>query len=325
MANKTPIMQKLNTVTEADEAKFHPSKKSYTVQFLITIALSLALLSGCTKIIFKAAYNNSGWLLKNELDKYLDLTWAQDDILADSLTVFLSDHRAIELPATDAFLEDIKNKVQNSPNNPITLKEVYDTTNKFVNLRNRLIRTLFNQEMNKFLSSLTIEQVNYFEKTTKAIFKARTGDDGKTIFQRTEAENQSYYLEKRKNSIVTWFGEVTPEQVRLLENFPLVDLENRRLFNADRTRLLEQLTARLRTQILIDKDSDLTRSLILEWFTNLRAQLSKEYLASSDARASKIHQLTVDLDRSLTPKQRTFFVEQIEYYQEIIRELNKNS
>lgn len=292
-------------------------------KYFLSLSLILGLtvfLNSCTGILIKIAYNQADWFIKNEVDKLFDITWKQDSILSDGLSFFLYYHRRQDLPYLHTFIEKIK---KNILKDQLTIENILNTTNEFNKIRNQLIKSIFNNEVIQFISSLDMEQVEYFVSKSSRFTEPRKEDGEKTFRDFTDQENHEQRFEKRKENIITWFGKITPTQEKVIYNYPLFIRKYEEIYILEKKRNVEKIVDQLRKQVSGQSSPQKTAQLFKKLFTQSKEIMSPQYITVLNEREKLFFNFLIKFHKTLTPEQKKYFEKQANYYIEVVSDLMK--
>lgn len=293
--------------------------KKYFSSLLLILGL-IVFLNSCTSVLIKIAYNKADWFIKKEIDKLFDITWKQDSILSDGLSLFLYHHRREDLPYLHTFMEKVK---KNTLKDQLTIEDIRNTTNEFNKLRSRLIKSMFNNEVIQFISSLDTEQVEYFVSKSSRFTEPREKDNEKTFRDFTDQENHKRRFEKRKKNIITWFGKITPTQEKIIYNYPLFTREYEEIYILEKKRNVEKVIDQLRKQVSGQSPPQKTVQLLKKIFTRSKEIMSPKYITILTERNKLFFNFLIKFHRVLTPEQKKYFEKQANYYIEVVSDLMK--
>ncbi len=293
--------------------------KKYFPSLLLVLSL-IVFLNSCTGILIKIVYNKADWFIKNEVDKLFDITWKQDSILSDGLSLFLYHHRRQNLPYLHTFMEKIK---KNTLKDQLTIEDIRNTTNDFNKIRSQLIKSILNNEVIQFISSLDMEQVEYFTSKSSRFTEPRKEDGEKTFRNFTDQENHKRRFEKRKKNIITWFGKITPTQEKIIYNYPLFTREYEEIYILEKKRNVERVIDQLRKQVSGQSPPQETVQLLKKLFTQSNEIMSPQYITILNKRKKLFFSFLIKFHKTLMPEQKKYFEKQANYYIEVVSDLMK--
>lgn len=267
---------------------------------IVVVVAVLALLAGCGGVV-RVAYNNGDVALRYMAHDYFDLHGSQADVLKVQLERFHAWHRREELPRYAAAFHSVAERLQKGLSRD-------DVTWAIATVRTRygVLAEHGVDEAIPVLATLTPHNIAALEKKQA---------DGNAKFVREymsvdEAQRQRARTKALAKRFEEWLGDLTEEQNRLVAAFVRgqprlgeMRFENRKRRQKELVALLSQhrdaaaLAASLR-DYLIDWERDRSPEL---------ARMSREW-------EDGLVTLIVDMDRTLTPAQRTHAVNRFARY-----------
>jgi hypothetical protein len=267
---------------------------------VLTLALILALLSGCSTI--RIAYNQADTVLAWMADDYFDLAAAQKQDFHTRINRLLTWHRHEQLPDYVRWLEEIKQRGQRTVTRD-------DATWLIENakVRYRVIAQQGTADAVDMLTTLTADNLRALEKQFAKVnqkFASEYKLAGTADARRKERLDRTY---KR---IRDWTGPLTPAQeariATLNETIPDTD----HLRHQERQRRQKEFFALLN---LRSNKAEFTRALT-PWLADWeRGRSAEVQLALNDSYEKRIT-LYLEVERMLTPNQRTHVQQKIQSY-----------
>jgi Family of unknown function (DUF6279) len=260
-----------------------------------------ALLASCSAT--RVAYDNFGILARVMGGRYLDLDSAQWDELKPRIARFHQWHRANELPVYAALLQSASSRAAKG----ITAEDVeWGIAN--VRARMRRFAAKAAEEAAPVLAGLEPAQLaalehKFAENNEKYAREYLAADDGK----RRRAQ-----LKRAIGHFADFAGELTPEQEARVERFVASHERHVVLRFEDRQRWQREALALLRERY---PPQELGRRLA-ETFTRPELRRSEEFLREDRRWEQDFAQLVVDLDRSMSVRQRAHLVKRLQAYAE---------
>lgn len=273
-------------------------KKAASSPFLVTAVLALAACS-----LTRVAYNNADTVARFMADSYLDLDAAQAEDLSSHIARFHRWHRTNELPVYAALLRSASRRAAQG----ITAEDV---TWALGNLRARYrgLAAGVAEEAAPVLATLGPTQLaalehKFAEENEKYAKKYLAPDDRK----RRRAQ-----LDRAVDRIEDFTGDLTGAQEALVERFVLsherhvvLRFEDRRRWQRDSLALLGR---HLEAHELGER--------LAETFRRPELHRSEEFVREDRRWDEDLLRLIVDLDRTLSSKQRAHLVRRLEDYAE---------
>ena len=267
--------------------------------FLLAIgALSLAACSAT-----RVAYDNADTLLRFMASRYLDLDAAQSEDLTRRIARFHQWHRSNELPAYAALLRSASQRAAAG----ITAEDVaWGLAN--VRLRYRRFAAKAAEDAAPVLATLANAQLAALERK----FAENNEKYAKEFVPSDDKERRRRQLKRMLERFRDFAGDLTPDQQARIGRFALAHERHVALRFEDRQRLQRELVALLEQR---REPQELSRQLA-EMFTRPEARRSEEFIEEDTRWEEDLGRLIVDLDRSLSPKQRAHVVRRLSDYAE---------
>jgi len=265
------------------------------------LAISSLALAACSAT--RLAYDNADTVLRFMASSYLDLDAAQSDDLTPRVVRFLQWHRSNELPAYAALLRSAGQRAAEG----ITAEDVaWGLAN--VRLRYRRLAAKAAEDAAPVLATLASAQLAALER--------KLAEDNekfaKKFLSSDDKERRRAQLKRMLERFRDFAGELTPDQEARIERFALAHERHVALRFEDRQRWQRDLIAALKEQ---REPQELGRRLA-EMFTRPELRRSEEFVREDKGWDEDLGQLIVDLDRSLSPKQRAQVVRRLSDYAE---------
>jgi hypothetical protein len=264
---------------------------------LAAAAILAALLAGCGAAL-RIAYNNSDVAVRYLAHEYFDLHGDQSETFKLQLARFHAWHRGEELPKYAALLENAARRVEHglAPD---------DVTWAIASVRERL-RILTGQavaDATPVMTMLGPDNVATFERK----LESNNAKFAKQFATGNERKDERARAKRVRERIEEWTGSLTPEQEALVDAYvaSLPRLTQAQL--EDRKRRQQELVSILDTYRGKPELAAKVRAFLLDW----EAERGPEYKRLASEQEARFVQLMVDLDRTLTPKQRTAAVERL--------------
>jgi len=268
--------------------------------FSLLLAISALALGACSTT--RLAYDNADTVLRFMASSYLDLDAEQSDELKPLIVRFQAWHRANELPAYAGLLHSASQRAAQG----ITAEDV---AWGLANVRARYRRLLAKaaEDGAPVLATLTLAQHVVLEKkfaeTNEKYAKEFLSADDK---KRRRAQSKRM-LERFRD----FTGDLAPDQEARIESFVLAHERHAVLRFEDRQRWQRDIVAALKER----EPQELGRRLA-EMANRPELRRSEEFLREDRRWGEDLGQLIVDLDRSLSAKQRAKVVQRLSDYAE---------
>jgi hypothetical protein len=270
---------------------------------LLLAAIGLAGCSGA-----RLAYNNADTVVRWMADDYFALEGLQDEDFKARLARFHAWHRSEELPLYSALLTRSGDKIADGLSGE-ELLWAWDS----VKARYRHMAAHAAPELAAVLSTLTPAQ---FERLDKK-FADSDAEYAKKYLKGDEAEQRQRRNKRNLELMREWFGELSNEQEAQLkiwgDRMPLLyalRLQNRQRRQQEFVALLKQSRG----------PAELTPKL-RHWLLDWDEGTSPEYRHLSNVHQEQYIEMLLELDRGLTPSQRSHAVTRMREYADIFSAL----
>jgi len=273
-------------------------KKTALGLWLAIGALGLAACSAT-----RVAYDNADSVLRFMASSYLDLDAAQSDDLTPRIVRFHRWHRANELPIYAALLRSASQRAAAG----ITAEDVaWGLAN--VRLRYRRFAAKAAEDAAPVLATLANAQLAALERK----FAESNEKYTKEFLSSDDKERRRRQLKRMLERFRDFAGDLTPDQQARIGRFALAHERHVALRFEDRQRWQRDFVAALKEE---RKPEDLGRHLV-EMFERPELRRSEEFIEEDTRWEEDLGRLIVDLDRSLSPKQRAHVVRRLSDYAE---------
>ena len=251
----------------------------------------------------RLAYDNADTVLRFMASSYLDLDAAQSDDLTPRIVRFHQWHRSSELPAYAALLRSAGERAAKG----ITAEDVaWGLAN--VRLRYRGFAARAAEDAAPVLATLAPAQLAALERK----LAEDNAKFAKKFLSSDDKDRRPAQLKRMLERFRDFAGELTPEQEARIERFALDHERHVALRFEDRQRWQRDLVAALKEQ----RDPQELGGRLAEMFTRPELRRSEEFVREDKRWDEDLGQLIVDLDRSLSPKQRAQVVRRLSDYAE---------
>jgi len=273
-------------------------KKTVSRAFLVVAALALAACS-----FTRIAYNNADTVVLFMVDSYLDLDDAQAKELSSHIARLHQWHRAKEMPVYAALLRSASQRAARG----ITAEDVaWGLSN--LRARYRSLAAGAAEEAAPVLATLGTPQLaalehKFAEENEKFAKKYLVPDDDK----RRRAQ-----LDRALRRIEDFTGDLSREQKVLVERFVLAHERHVVLRFEDRQHWQRDALALLGRH----PEAREIGERLAETFKQPELRRSEEFLRADRSWDEDLGRLLVDLDRTLSAKQRAHLVQRLEDYAE---------
>jgi len=265
------------------------------------LAICALVLAACSAT--RVAYDNADTMLRFMASSYLDLDAAQSDDLTPRIARFHQWHRSNELPAYAVLLRSASQRAAEG----ITAEDVtWGLTN--VRLRYRRFAAKAAEDAAPVLATLAPLQLAALERK----FSENNEKYAKEFLPSDDKERRRRQLKRMLERFRDFAGELTPDQEARIERFALDHERHVALRFEDRQRWQRDFVAALRRE---RKPEELGRHLA-GMFERPELRRSEEFIREDKRWDEDLGRLIVDLDRSLSPKQRAQVVRRLSDYAE---------
>jgi len=267
----------------------------------LLLAIGAPVLVSCSAT--RVAYDNADTVVRFMASSYLDLDAAQSDDLTPRIVRFLQWHRSSELPVYAALLRSAGQRAAKG----ITAEDVAWGLDN-VRLRYRRLAAKAAEDAAPVLATLAPAQLAVLERKL-------AGDNekfAKKFLSSDDKERRRAQLKRMLERFRDFAGDLSSDQEARIERFALAHERHVALRFEERQRWQRDCVAALKEQ---HEPQELGRRLA-EMFTRPELRRSEEFVREDKRWDGDLGQLIVDLDRSLSPKQRAQVVRRLSDYAE---------
>jgi len=267
----------------------------------LLLAISALALAACSAT--RLAYDNADTMLRFMASSYLDLDAAQSDDLTPRIARFHQWHRSNELPVYAALLRSASQRAARG----ITAEDVAWGLGN-VRSRYRRLAARAAEDGAPVLATLASAQLAALEHK----FAENNEKYAKQFLPSDHKERRRAQLKRMLERFRDFAGDLTPDQEARIERFALARERHVALRFEDRQRWQRDFVAALKAE---RKPEELGRHLA-EMFDKPELRRSEEFVREDRRWDEDLGQLIVDLDGSLSPKQRAQVVRRLSGYAE---------
>jgi hypothetical protein len=268
---------------------------------ILLLAIGTLALAACSAT--RVAYDNADTMLRFMASSYFDLDSAQSDDLTPRLARFHQWHRSNELPAYAALLRSASQRAAGG----ITAEDVAWGLGN-VRSRYRRFAAKAAEDGAPVLVTLAPAQLAALEHK----FAENNEKYAKQFLSSDHKERRRAQLQRMLERFRDFAGDLTPDQEARIERFALARERHVALRFEDRQRWQRDFVAAIRQE---RKPEDLGRRLA-EMIERPELRRSEEFIREDKRWDEELGQLIVDLDRSLSAKQRAHVVRRLSDYAE---------
>ena len=267
----------------------------------LLLVIGVPVLASCSAT--RLAYDNADTMLRFMVPSYIDLDAAQADDLTPRIVQFHQWHRSSELPAYAALLRSAGERAAKG----ITTEDVaWGLAN--VRLRYRGFAAKAGEDAAPVLATLAPPQLAALER--------KLAEDNekyaKKFLSSDDKERRRSQLKRMLERFRDFAGDLSPDQEARIERFALDHERHVALRYEERQRWQRDCVAALKAE---RKPEELGRQLA-EMFRKPELRRSEEFIREDKRWDEDLGQLIVDLDGSLSPKQRAQAVRRLSDYAE---------
>lgn len=240
-------------------------------------------------------YNQADWLLPWYLDDYVSLNEQQDNLLKSQLQRSLDWHRQQQLPEYANFLDWLAASSADGIDE-VEINTIYKDLRNFGDI---LVEALV-PGLTQIVQAMDDRQLNEFFKNLEEnnqSFKAKFIDTSDVV----QREKRS---EEKLDLIKQWVDSVSPEQKALVQKWS----KTRILMGAEYYKSRQNWQGKLK-QILLQRDKKIfLEKNLLTLIKDRRKLRSEDFNTKYHANENLDKQLYLQLDRSLSSRQREYLV-----------------
>ena len=264
--------------------------------------LLAVLLSGCSTV--RLVYDNAETYLRWRAATYLDLEGAMADELDERIAAFMAWHRAQALPKYAQLLDDARRRVERRLQ-PADLVWGYDAV---VAQAREGLRAAAERGA-PLLDRLGAREIANLER--------RIAEDNRRFAREnlrgSERARRKRRTERNVERLEDWVGKLSQAQhqrvAQYSERAPLLDEHRER----DHKRIQAELLAILRAKE--------AKKRLPDWAANYDRGREPAYVAALEAARKEYFAMALDIDRSLTPEQRSRVTGELRRYADEFRSL----
>lgn len=265
----------------------------------LSLLAACALLAACSAT--RLAYDNADTALRFMASSYLDLDPEQTEEMRQRIVQFHEWHRANELPAYAALMRSASERAGRG----ITAEDVaWGLDNLRARYRRSAARAV--EGAAPVLATLTPGQIAGLERK----FAENNEKYEKDFLAADETKRRRAQAKRVLERIRDFAGDLTDDQEARIKRFALANEKHVALRFEDRRQLQRDLVDAIRTQ---HNAKELGASLA-EIFNRPERRRSETFIREDKAWDEALGRLIVELDRSLSPKQRARVVRRLSDY-----------
>lgn len=254
------------------------------------------LLAGCSTL--SISYNFVDWLLMARINHYFDLSAEQEGWVSGRLADLHTWHRKAELPRYVDFLIQVQTRWQDG----LTAEEIDETFDGFQVLRTELAERVA-AEGSVFLATVDETQIRHLEKEAQRDNRRWQSEVGMTPEARTAKR-----LKNVRQWAKDWLGRLTSEQEHLIDRLVrgLPDTADAHLaYRVHRQHELVQLLESKPPAAVIQNH-------LHDWMATPEKDAPPEYAIAVRQSKENIKRIVLEIDRTVTPRQRTHAADKLQ-------------
>jgi hypothetical protein len=264
----------------------------------VTLALVLAwLLGACTAL--RMAYENADTYLYFRANSYLDLDPKAQDELDERIDEFFAWHRKNALPQYARLADDAAKRMAQG----LSREDLVWGYDSLVAHARQSLRVAA-ERIAPLLDRLTPQQVAYMEKR----FAEDNRKFAREYLRGSETDRRKRRARRVEERLEDWVGNLSRAQLEKVGQFsertPLYD----ELRARDRERMQAEFVAMIRKRE--------AQKRLPDWIANWERGRDPAHLAASERFRQEYYALLLDLDKTLTPQQRSRAVANFRRYAE---------
>jgi hypothetical protein len=265
----------------------------------LSLLAACALLAACSAT--RLAYDNADAALRFMASSYLDLDPEQTEEMRQRIVQFHEWHRANELPAYAALMRSASERAGRG----ITAEDVaWGLDNLRARYRRSAARAV--EGAAPVLATLTPGQIAGLERK----FAENNEKYEKDFLAADETKRRRAQAKRVLERIRDFAGDLTDDQEARIKRFALANEKHVALRFEDRRQLQRDLVDAIRTQ----HDAKELGASLAEIFNRPERRRSETFIREDKAWDEALGRLIVELDRSLSPKQRARVVRRLSDY-----------
>lgn len=267
---------------------------------LFAAACAALALAGCGAVV-RLAYNNADYALRVAAHEWFDLHGEQSDLARVRIEAFHAWHRRHELPAYERLFEDAADRVARG-----LAREDVQWAIDGVRARFRVLAEQAVEDAAPVVATFTPANLAALERKM-AEGNERLEND---VLKIDPAKRERDRFKAIAGRFEEWLGPLTPEQEELVRGFVRGGAALVPVMLADRRRRQRELLALLETY----RARPELRERLTAFVLDVERGRGPAYATAAREREAELVQLVLDLDRTMTPKQRAHTVAKLRRY-----------
>jgi len=234
------------------------------------------------------------------MDERFDIRSDQEDWVKASLSNIHSWHRVTQLPAYRRTLDELAVRFADGLD-----ADDLAWLDERVERHRRSLVDLVVPELARFLADLDDQQLaRYTEVSRESI------DEAAEPLEWSPRERQAYRFETFVDRIEPWTGDLSTEQLRLLERDVAALSDMRREWIEQRRERLRVFAGLLSTQ----PGQEAIEAALYAWWSDLGASYPPDYVVQRSLLKQQVFGLLIRLDAELTLQQRAHVIDRLDGY-----------
>jgi len=289
----------MNNTAQLRNILYHRVSRTLALCILAAVVLS----AGCSSV--RLVYGHLDWWMERNINKYLDLGGAQEDLLEQRIDEFHLWHRQTQLPRYAEFFEQLADQVSDQPDpEQLTqrLTRIEQQVDEFwhysvvmlTDLTLPIVVTLSDEQIDRLQENIEKER----EKSLKK-------------WDKTERKREKEFRKQTER----WLGDLTDEQQAIIDRHVATTGFDPALRDAQR-----QQWSRAFVQTLREKPKDYPQQL-RQLLIDPQSLWPDDYRKMHAKLRAQAHQLGIEILMSATPEQRQHLKTTLTEYAEDFRYL----
>jgi superoxide dismutase len=272
---------------------------------VIIIAAFIFISCGSLRI----AYDYSDWYFLYKLDDYFDLTDEQTEFFKVRFAHHLKWHREKEVPNYISFLTELNTRFLEG----FGADDLQWMQNRYDQLQLNLVNRLA-PDAGVFLSMINPQQIVHLKEQN-----AERNENTKERLEWDDEKIKEFYFERTVDSIEDWFGDLSDEQLQMVEQ--TIDMNQETLLISLNSRIKRQ---QLFVEMLEQKQSSAQLAEgIRKRFTEPEKFRTEEYQHLVEQRTESWNRLIMDMHQLISEEQIQFFTQKLKGYLKDLNDIHR--
>ncbi len=282
------------------------SMRATSLRLSMIVAI-VATMTGCGSFV-RLAYNNADFGVRMMANDYLDLEGAQKDLLRERIDRYHRWHRRHELPQYIEALDDLSARLQRG----LEPADIAWVTGIIQTRYRAMIRQAIHG-VTPLLDRLTPDNLAQLERKLAESNEKFERENMQKDVERRHADRLRTLTKRARD----WLGEITPAQEARLSSYAEASTPIFSGLLDERRRRHQAVIMALRSDAPVSDRARRLDSLLVTY----EQHRTQTYSAIAEDWQARLGILMLDIERSLSPQQRTHLIERIAYYTNELRTL----